>query len=1113
MNLNIDSLLTAQIVKLKDVQNNNSPNIGLFQGINFKEGGFSGLYPIQGTNNKEYWVCSDRGVNVDCANANPSTCKPTYDKLFCFPYYAPKIHRIRIQNDAIEILQSITIKNPNNGNASGIINPTGLGSTASELASIDTVDNCNNFLLKTVPKDTFGIDPEGIVVDQNNNFWLCEEGGATIWKVNSNGVLITRYTPFANLNGKQNVDIQMDTVFKYRKNNRGFEGISITPNGKIYAIIQSPILYPTTSIGEASRIHRIIEIDPNTNSQRMFAYVNDGIIGTGGNSIRNRDWKIGDMVAVNDSTFLVIEAALRGTTDIKRIYLININQATPVHSGLYSGSTLEGLVDSIGLANQGIKAVSKKLFMDLLANGWPSSLEKAEGLSILNDSTIALCNDNDFGQVCPNADGIPIATNVKSHLIIYGLYGSNKLLNFTAPPSPKLSFGITGPNSTQSPYVQSKIAGSNVTSILTAGDKANNDYKMVGIPDGMGAFDNGDGTFTLLVNHEIAGGQSIVRSHGANGAFISKWIINKSDLSVLSGSDLIQRLNLWTDKGYKLLESNDTSSLKSISRLCSADLPKSSAFYNELTGLGTEEKIFLSGEESGSEGRAFAHVVTGNSAGTSFELPDLGKFSWENAVACPFVQDNTIVIGMDDSTPGQVYVYLGKKTNSGSVVDKAGLTNGKLFGIVVENLLTEMSSSLPDPNTKFSLIDLGMVRDSSGSALNSKSNKLGVTSFLRPEDGTWDPNNPKIFYFVTTNSFTGPSRLWKLEFNDIQNPLLGGKITALLDGTEGQKMLDNITIDNSGHILLLEDVGSNVHLGKIWQYSLETDQLIHIAEHDSTRFIMNGANFITQDEEASGIIDAQKILGQGQFLLVDQAHKSLSSEIYEGGQILSLFNIDTYNSNPKIKIRGNGNDIINKNLLPNKLNNTSFDITPVGFYTSKNYEIQNFGNSKLVISSIGIGGPDRKDFVVDPSLKLPIEIAPASSQTVSVQFYPTSTGTKNAIIHCYNNDLEADNFYFAIRGDVSTAVVDLDSNVINIKIHPNPVLESALLEIFLTHSASGDLVITDVQGNAVLKYSSLNFNSGENSLEIPCKNLPNGIYFAQFKTLSKLSSLKFVVRH
>ena len=42
-------------------------------------------------------------------------------------------------------------------------------------------------------------------------------------------------------------------------------------------------------------------------------------------------------------------------------------------------------------------------------------------------------------------------------------------------------------------------------SILTAGDSVNG-YRMAGWPDGLGAYDNGDGTFTLLMNHELSEG-------------------------------------------------------------------------------------------------------------------------------------------------------------------------------------------------------------------------------------------------------------------------------------------------------------------------------------------------------------------------------------------------------------------------------------------------------------------------------------------------------------------------------------------------------------------------------------------------------------------------------
>ncbi|MFO0478262.1 MAG: esterase-like activity of phytase family protein, partial [Bacteroidota bacterium] len=509
----------SQITLLKDYTNNYSQQIGTFQNINFREAGFSGLYPIAGTNGKEFWTVSDRGVNVDAANANLTAvpvgtvgCKPTYDKIYGFPTYAPKIHRIRVVGDSVQILQTLPIKRPNGTTATGLLNPTGFGSTSAEVPSIDTVLNCSRFNLKTVAKDIWGIDSEGIAVDKDGNFWLCEEGGPTIWKLNASGKVLKRFTPYGNLPGIEPEDTPIDTVFKYRKNNRGFEGITITPNGKIYAIIQSPLLYPNKTIGEATRVHRIVEINPSNNAVRMFAYLNDGIIGaSGANQIRLRDWKIGDLAAINDSTFLVLEAALRGTSDFKRIYLININQATPVNSGLYGGLTLEALVDATGLTANSIKPVTKTLFMDLLANSWPSALDKAEGLAIINDSTIAIGNDNDYAQTTAGGaeDGVAVATTNKSHVFVYRLSGVNKIKNYKT-----LSQGITGPSTLSAPYLSATAPSAKFTSILTVGESIGS-YTLSGLGDGLGAYDNNNGTFTLLMGHEIGSTLGSVRAHGS----------------------------------------------------------------------------------------------------------------------------------------------------------------------------------------------------------------------------------------------------------------------------------------------------------------------------------------------------------------------------------------------------------------------------------------------------------------------------------------------------------------------------------------------------------------------------------------------------------------------
>jgi hypothetical protein len=453
--------------------------------------------------------------------------------------------------------------------------------------------------------------------------------------------------------------------------------------------------------------------------------------------------------------------------------------------------------------------------------------------------------------------------------------------------------GVQGPSSSATPYLKPSVNGVKFTSLLTVGDNIGG-YQMVGIPDGAGAFDNGDGTFSLLVNHELQATVGATRAHGSIGSFVSKWIINKNTLTVTSGSDLIQQLYVWntTNNNYDLA----TGVGAAIGRLCSGDLPAISAFYNPNTGLGTTERIFMSGEEVGPEGRTFAHIATGTNAGKSYQLPRLGRASWENAVASPLASNLTIVAETDDATPGQVYFYVGTKTNTGNEIEKAGLTNGNLYVVSVPAISLEDRNT--PINTTFGLTNLGNVSNTTGATLQTS----GGTEFLRPEDGAWDPNNPADFYFLTTDRFdqvkvgtgsqVGRSRLYRLRFTDIANPTLGGTIAAVLDGTEIGNMMDNMNIDKHGHVFIQEDPGNQAYSAKVLQYDIATDQLTVIAKHDPARFgdigVAATAPF-SQDEESSGIIDVSEILGQGMHLLVQQAHYSLASPLIEGGQILAAF--------------------------------------------------------------------------------------------------------------------------------------------------------------------------------------------------------------------------------
>jgi hypothetical protein len=188
---------------------------------------------------------------------------------------------------------------------------------------------------------------------------------------------------------------------------------------------------------------------------------------------------------------------------------------------------------------------------------------------------------------------------------------------------------------------------------------------------------------------------------------------------------------------------------------------------------------------------------------------------------------------------------------TGNRVQKAGLTGGQRYTISVPALPNEDGavSVLPGPKD-FTL--------STGAG----------AGWDRPGDGAWDPNNPNDFYFTTTAAFTEHSRLWRLHFNDIDNPTAGGTVELVLEGPAtgpgGPRMMDNITVTERGQILIQEDPGNQLYLAGVYQYDIATQTLNRVADHDPERFLPGGSVFDTVDEESSGIIPAP-FLGAGKY--------------------------------------------------------------------------------------------------------------------------------------------------------------------------------------------------------------------------------------------------------
>mgnify|MGYP003338609594 CR=1 FL=1 len=235
-----------------------------------------------------------------------------------------------------------------------------------------------------------------------------------------------------------------------------------------------------------------------------------------------------------------------------------------------------------------------------------------------------------------------------------------------------------GPTSSRTPYlVPTAPTGivTGITSVATAtdlvgltGGAVGSTYEVGGLPDGLGAYDNGNGTITVLANHEHASTNGVIRRHGAKGAYVEELIINKTTLAVVSGQDLMVNVV----DGAGVVHNSINANAIAFNRFCSADLPAISAFYNANTGLGTQDRLFMNGEEGGATGYAVAHVASGADKGTSYILPKFnlttngsgltGVGGWENVVPNPYAQDLTFVIGTNDGGTGimsnSVAVYL-----------------------------------------------------------------------------------------------------------------------------------------------------------------------------------------------------------------------------------------------------------------------------------------------------------------------------------------------------------------------------------------------------------------------------------------------------------------------
>ena len=466
-----------------------------------------------------------------------------------------------------------------------------------------------------------------------------------------------------------------------------------------------------------------------------------------------------------------------------------------------------------------------------------------------------------------------------------------------------------GPSTTTPPYVVPTAPGVQTSSLLTVGDSVDG-YRMVGIPDGMGAYRNDGNRLTALMNHEFNDRQGIERRHGQPGAFVSEWSIDRKSFEVNAGRDLINPgVQYWDYLLGGYASAPSAGFPMAFDRFCSNTLTEPGQLLNEETGNGYDGQLFFPNEERENIGRTFGLTMDGAMA----QLPRLGLKPAENTAPAHNRTDTTLVVSGEDDNDGQIWLHSGQKQAAGSPFDRAGLTNGTTSVVSVAGAATDAefrAAYAKGTPARFTSSEIDWTAE--GTTQNAQAKAGGVT-LNRIEDSHWDPSSPNDLYFVTTEGGKGADTptgrygrdgggMWRLTFDDIEQPELGGTLTLLLDGSEAPFLNkpDNITIDGNGNLLIQEDPGNNVALARIVAYRISDGARGVLAQFDEAGFGWRGAKLpngnpvlepdqITFDEESSGIIDAHDVVGPRWFLFDAQVHRaSPDPELVQDGQMLAL---------------------------------------------------------------------------------------------------------------------------------------------------------------------------------------------------------------------------------
>jgi hypothetical protein len=352
----------------------------------------SGLAVRPGAPAGQLWAVCDRGPNLKAATlaekygveVSPAVAAKSA-KVMPRPDLGPALAELRLEGDEISLVRTIRLTD---GEGRPI---SGLPMAGSEHARAEPAFDLD---CQPLRPDPGGADSEGLVALRDGGFWVGDEYGPSLLRVDQEGRLIERWKPLRpDQEGKE-----LPAIAGRRQINRGFEALAVSADEQwLFLAFQSPLAHPDLEAHENARHVRIWRLDAHSGAvATQYLYPLDPPESfrrdRAKRSFERSDIKVSEILCAGEDVLLVLERGSE-TTKLYRVQLDPALAVGPEHLEVDTRPTVEELSGREGALP--LLVLSKELIFS--SDDHPQVAADLEGMCWISDAELLLVSDNDFG--------------------------------------------------------------------------------------------------------------------------------------------------------------------------------------------------------------------------------------------------------------------------------------------------------------------------------------------------------------------------------------------------------------------------------------------------------------------------------------------------------------------------------------------------------------------------------------------------------------------------------------------------------------------------------------------------------------------------------------------